>query len=155
MQSIEDEESLSQRFTYQKKVTGLLILTVTCTYPRSAVSFFFFNSSWRHLCQQRVNSTKNVYYFYRKKKIYPKQRVKKAGIHFTKRVYKLSTSEREFLKKLILFRLLSPSPIFQSRNAHLYSFVLKGMCQHIYLSQGSEHLSMYVIPLLSVRQIKY
>lgn len=103
MQSIEDEESLSQRFTYQKKVTGLLILTVTCTYPRSAVSFFFFNSSWRHLCQQRINPTKNVYYFYRKKKIYPKQRVKKAGIHFTKRVYKLSTSEREFLKKLICF----------------------------------------------------
>jgi len=50
MQSIEDEESLSQRFTYQEKVTGLLILTVTCTYPRSAVSFIFFNSSWRHLC---------------------------------------------------------------------------------------------------------
>lgn len=41
MQSIEDEESLSQRFTYQEKVTGLLILTVTCTYPRSAVSFIF------------------------------------------------------------------------------------------------------------------
>lgn len=44
MQSIEDEESLSQRFTYQEKVTGLLILTVTCTYPRSALSLIFLTS---------------------------------------------------------------------------------------------------------------
>lgn len=102
MQSIEDEESLSQRFTYQKKVTGLLILTVTCTYPRSAVSFIFltplgdtFASKELILPKMSITSTE--------KKIYPKQRVKKAGIHFTKRVYKLSTSEREFLKKLICF----------------------------------------------------
>lgn len=102
MQSIEDEESLSQRFTYQKKVTGLLILTVTCTYPRSADSFIFltplgdtFASKELILPKMSITSTE--------KKIYPKQRVKKAGIHFTKRVYKLSTSEREFLKKLICF----------------------------------------------------
>lgn len=102
MQSTEDEESLSQRFTYQKKVTGLLILTVTCTYPRSAVSFIFltplgdtFASKELILPKMSITSTE--------KKIYPKQRVKKAGIHFTKRVYKLSTSEREFLKKLICF----------------------------------------------------
>lgn len=84
MQSIEDEESLSQRFTYQEKVTGLLILTVTCTYPRSAVSFIFltplgdtFASKELFLPVMYITSTE-------KKKIYPKQCVKKAGIHFTK-----------------------------------------------------------------------
>lgn len=84
MQSIEDDESLSQRFTYQEKVTGLLILTVTCTYPRSAVSFIFltplgdtFASKELILPVMYITSTE-------KKKIYPKQHVKKAGIHFIK-----------------------------------------------------------------------
>lgn len=103
MQSIEDEESLSQRFTYQKKVTGLLILTVTCTYPRSAVSFIFLTPLGDTFASKELILPKMSITSIEKKKIYPKQRVKKAGIHFTKRVYKLSTSEREFLKKLICF----------------------------------------------------
>lgn len=123
MQSIEDDESLSQRFTYQEKVTGLLILTVTCTYPRSAVSFIFLTPLGDTFASKELILPAMYIISTEKKKIYPKQHVKKAGIHFTKWVYKLNTSECEFLTDL-----LSASPVFQSRNAHLHSFVLKGVC---------------------------
>lgn len=84
MQSIEDEENLSQRFTYQEKVTGLLILTVTCTYPRSAVRFFFFLTPLGDTFASKELFLPVMYITSTEKKFYPKQHIKKAGIHFTK-----------------------------------------------------------------------
>lgn len=120
MQSIEDDESLSQRFTYQEKVTGLLILTVTCTYPRSAVSFIFLTPLADTFASKEL-MLPIMYIISTEKKIYPKQHVKKAGIHFTKWIYKLNTSECEFLT---LFHLLSASLVFRAEvltSSHLFS----------------------------------
>lgn len=127
MQSIEDEESLSQRFTYQKKVTGLLILTVTCTYPRSAVSFIFltplgdtFASKELILPKMSITSTE--------KKNLPQTTCKESRYSFYKESLQAQHIRTRVSEETNLFHLLSPSPIFQSRNAHLYSFVLKGVC---------------------------
>lgn len=66
-------------------MTGLLILTVTCTYPRSAVSFIFLPPLGDTFASKELNPTSNVGNFYRKKKkkSIPEQCVKNAGIHFT------------------------------------------------------------------------
>lgn len=87
MQSIEDEESLTQRFTYQEKVTGLLILTVTCTYPRSAVSFIFLTPLGDTFASKELNPTSNVGNFYRKKKICPPNNVSRKQVFILQREF--------------------------------------------------------------------
>lgn len=114
----------------RKKWQACWFLTVTCTYPRSAVSFIFltplgdtFASKELILPVMYITSTE-------KKKIYPKQHVKKAGIHFIKWVYKLvsdfvsspvsitSLTEQECSPLLICFQrsMLAylPSPSFRA-----------------------------------------
>lgn len=49
-------------------MTGLLILTVTCTYPRSAVSFIFLTPLGDTFASKELNPTSNVGNFYREKK---------------------------------------------------------------------------------------
>lgn len=93
MQSIEDEESLSQRFTYQEKVTGLLILTVTCTYPRSAVSFIFLTPLGDTFASKELNPTSNVGNVYREKNNLPPNNVSRKQVFILQREFTSSAHQ--------------------------------------------------------------
>lgn len=138
MQSREDEESLSQSFTYQEQVTGLLTLTVTCTYPRSAVSFIFLTPLGDTFASKELNPTSNVGNFYREKKIYPQTMRQESRYSFYKQ-----SSQAQHIRTLrdsnLVSSLVTSTNLSEQKCSHFTDLYSRGVCS-IFIFSGLQSI---------------